>query len=155
MAQDDPVTKVSDVNEASEAVRGCELCERAGGDILWRDDVLRVIWVPQAEHPGFCRVISNAHVKEMTHLDTAQRARIMDAVFATEAALIDILRPDKINLASFGNVVPHLHWHAIPRFSDDPHFPNPVWGAKLRETPRALPADFAARMRAGLRARLG
>lgn len=142
------------MNEAIERVRGCELCEQDGGEILWRDDVLRVIWVPQADHPGFCRVILDAHVKEMTQLEPARRARVMDAVFAAEAALIDILQADKINLASFGNVVPHLHWHVIPRFGDDPHFPNPVWGTKRRETPRALPSDFAPRMREALRQRL-
>lgn len=143
------------MNHASEAVRGCELCEQPGGEVLWRDVVLRVIWVPQADHPGFCRVVLNAHVKEMTQLDAARRAHVMDAVFAAEAALIDILHPDKINLASFGNVVPHLHWHVIPRFGDDPHYPNPVWGAKVRETPHALRADFAARMQEVLRQRLG
>jgi diadenosine tetraphosphate (Ap4A) HIT family hydrolase len=43
------------------------------------------------------------------------------------------LRPDKVNLASLGNVVPHLHWHVIPRFRDDAHFPNPIWGTSLRQ----------------------
>ena len=143
------------MNEAGETMRGCELCEQTGGELLWRDDLLRVVWVPQADHPGFCRVILAAHVKEMTQMAPPRRARMMDAVFATEAALIDILQPDKINLASFGNVVPHLHWHVIPRFADDPHFPNPTWGARLRDTPRALPTDFGARMRADLSARLG
>jgi diadenosine tetraphosphate (Ap4A) HIT family hydrolase len=56
------------------------------------------------------------------------------------------MQPDKINLASLGNVVPHLHWHVIPRFVDDPHFPNPVWGVKVRETPRVAPLDLAKRL---------
>jgi diadenosine tetraphosphate (Ap4A) HIT family hydrolase len=56
------------------------------------------------------------------------------------------MAPDKINLASLGNVVPHLHWHVIPRFSDDPHFPNPVWGAKQRNTPHAAPGNLDARL---------
>ncbi|MHB1094167.1 HIT family protein [Thiobacillus sp.] len=62
----------------------------------------------------------------------------------------DVMRPDKINLASLGNVVPHLHWHVVPRFGDDPHFPNPVWGKKLRERPHAAPADLDARLAAAL-----
>jgi diadenosine tetraphosphate (Ap4A) HIT family hydrolase len=44
-----------------------------------------------------------------------------------------VLHPDKINLASFGNVVPHLHWHVIPRFEDDAHFPAPIWGKRKEE----------------------
>ena len=42
------------------------------------------------------------------------------------------LAPDKINLATLGNQVPHLHWHVIPRFADDAHFPDPVWAARRR-----------------------
>jgi diadenosine tetraphosphate (Ap4A) HIT family hydrolase len=42
------------------------------------------------------------------------------------------MNPDKINLASLGNVVPHLHWHVIPRFADDAHFPSPVWAQAQR-----------------------
>ena len=37
-------------------------------------------------------------------------------------------KPDKVNIASFGNMVPHLHWHIIPRFEVDRHYPNPIWG---------------------------
>ena len=128
----------------------CELCEQAGGEVLWRNAALRVVWAPQPEHPGFCRVIHAAHVEEMTQLQAGERAALMEAVFAVERSLIDLLQPDKINLASFGNVVPHLHWHVVPRFRDDPHFPNPVWGARQGGQVRALPGDFAPRMRAAL-----
>ena len=53
-------------------------------------------------------------------------------MLAVEAALRELLHPDKINLASLGNMTPHLHWHVIPRFRDDPHFPNAIWSAPLR-----------------------
>jgi hypothetical protein len=56
----------------------------------------------------------------------------MNVVFAVEAAVREIARPDKINLASLGNVVPHLHWHVIPRWADDPHFPDAIWAAPRR-----------------------
>jgi diadenosine tetraphosphate (Ap4A) HIT family hydrolase len=59
----------------------------------------------------------------------------MRVVFAVEAALRGLMRPDKINLASLGNLVPHLHWHVIPRFGDDPHFPAPIWAAPRRGEP--------------------
>ena len=133
----------------------CELCENAGGEILWRDDFCRVVWAFQPDHPGFCRVVSTAHVKEMSELAPGEPERLMRVVLATERALIDVLQPDKVNLASLGNLVPHLHWHVIPRVRDDPHFPNPVWSEKLRETVRGLPADFAPRMRAQLSDTLG
>ncbi|GAB3263890.1 hypothetical protein GCM10027296_39740 [Chitinimonas naiadis] len=57
----------------------------------------------------------------------------MNAVWAVEEVLRHELQPDKINLASLGNVVPHLHWHIIPRWRDDPHFPSPIWALPVRE----------------------
>ncbi len=137
------------------AEANCPLCREPGGEVLWQDGRNRVVWAAQPDHPGLCRVIAHAHVKEMSDLDADSRARTMRAVLAVEEALRDVLVPDKINLASFGNVVPHLHWHVIPRFEDDAHFPNAIWGERLRDVPpRRLPADFARRMAEALRVRL-
>ena len=108
-----------------------------GETVLWQDAFCRVILADEPDYPGFLRVILNAHIKEMTDLSAADQNGADAVVWAAEAALREVLAPDKINLASLGNVVPHLHWHVIPRFADDPHFPNPVWGAKLRDTPHA------------------
>jgi diadenosine tetraphosphate (Ap4A) HIT family hydrolase len=110
----------------------CELCESAGGELLWRDETVRVVRVGDADYPGFCRVIWQAHVKEMTDLSGAERTRLMQVVFAVERVLRDLLQPDKINLASLGNATPHLHWHVIPRFVTDRHYPNAVWASPQR-----------------------
>ena len=109
--------------------------------MLWRDEFCRIVLVDDPDYPGCCRVVLERHVKEMTDLAPAERARLMKAVFATEAALRELLSPRKINLASFGNAVPHLHWHVIPRHGDDRHFPKPIWAEPVRAyvTPRAAP----------------
>jgi diadenosine tetraphosphate (Ap4A) HIT family hydrolase len=73
-------------------------------------------------------------VKEMSDLSAVQQNRLMRVVFGTEAAVRQVMKPDKINLASLGNLTPHLHWHVIPRFVDDRHFPQPVWAAPQRES---------------------
>ena len=112
---------------------GCELCAGDGGELLWRDDELRVVLIDDANYPGFVRVIWNEHVAEMSDLSVAQRGHVMAAVNAVELAQRDVLAPAKINLAAFGNMVPHLHWHVIPRFADDAHFPQSVWGERQRE----------------------
>ena len=66
------------------------------------------------------------------------------------------LAPAKINLASLGNLVPHLHWHVVPRFADDSHFPQPAWGPPQRAgTARPLPDDLTAALRGDLAAVLG
>jgi len=133
----------------------CSLCDSPGGQVLWRDDFCRVVLVDEPDYPGFLRVILNAHVGEMSDLPTADQPKLMRVVFAAEAALRAVLAPDKINLASLGNLVPHLHWHVIPRFADDPHFPNPVWGARLRDTPHRAPSTLASQLAAALSLRLG
>jgi diadenosine tetraphosphate (Ap4A) HIT family hydrolase len=112
----------------------CELCDQPGGVEIWRDERCRAVSVEEPGYPGFCRVIWNAHVREITDLSAGDRSHLMRIVFALEAALRERLNPEKINLASLGNMTPHLHWHVIPRFRDDPHFPNPIWGSALRLT---------------------
>lgn len=130
----------------------CTLCTNEGGELLWRDARCRVVLVDEADYPGYCRVIWQAHAAEMSDLSSEERLHLMRVVFEVEAGLREWLRPDKVNLASLGNVVPHLHWHVIPRFRDDPHFPNPIWGARMRQpAPRStdLPAvkrHLAARL---------
>jgi diadenosine tetraphosphate (Ap4A) HIT family hydrolase len=132
----------------------CPLCQSDGGILLWRNDFCRVIRADEPDYPGFLRVILNAHVKEMTDLSVADQQALMRVVLATEAALREVMAPDKINLAALGNVVPHLHWHVIPRFGDDPHFPNPVWGARLRDGPHAAPHGWVEALTAALSRRL-
>jgi diadenosine tetraphosphate (Ap4A) HIT family hydrolase len=111
----------------------CELCEGDGGEILWQDERCRVVRIEDEDYPGFCRVVWASHVREMSDLSDIDRGHFMRVVFAVERALRDALAPFKINLASLGNVTPHLHWHVIPRFPDDRHFPNPIWASPERE----------------------
>ncbi len=113
---------------------GCELCETDGGELLYRHPKFRVVRVagPDGEaFTGFCRVVWNEHVKEMTDLGAEDRAVFMNAVYRVESALRLSLNPDKMNLASLGNMTPHLHWHVIPRFNGDIAFPKPVWAVSL------------------------
>ena len=114
----------------------CELCKSDGGTPVISNEWLRVMLVDEHNYPGYIRVIWNDHVREMTELNDDQRQRLMRTVFAVESAQREVLTPLKINLASLGNMTPHLHWHVIARFADDLHYPQPVWGAPQR-TPDA------------------
>ncbi|MBI3899103.1 MAG: HIT family protein [Gammaproteobacteria bacterium] len=131
----------------------CLLCQPQREQILWRDSRCRIIGVGDADYPGFCRVIWQQHVREMSDLSTEDRQHILQVVNGVEETLRAVLRPDKINLASFGNQIPHLHWHVIPRFVDDPHFPDPVWAARKRDGARRsvdyrlLTDEFTQRLR--------
>ena len=139
------------------AADGCELCSTPGGEVLWSDRRLRVVRVDDPDYPGFLRVIWQGHVREMSDLDRAHRACLIEAVFAAERAMIELLRPYKVNLASLGNMTPHLHWHVIPRFRGDPHFPDPVWAALRGGSPVRLPmavADYGRGVAASIAAAL-
>jgi len=115
----------------------CELCNTPGGDVLVQGVQFRVVLVDDAAYPGFCRVIWRDHVPEMTDLSELDRRFLMEVVWQLETAVRTVMQPLKINLASFGNMVPHLHWHIIPRYADDAHFPAPVWAQPVRVTPDA------------------
>lgn len=132
----------------------CPLCNDDGGRVLWRDRLCRVVLADEADYPGFLRVILGAHVKEMTDLADVDRHALMDVVFACEGALREVVSPDKINLASLGNLVPHLHWHVIPRHVDDPHYPAAVWAVRQRERPHVAPEDLPKKLAAALSRRL-
>jgi diadenosine tetraphosphate (Ap4A) HIT family hydrolase len=134
--------------------QACELCDLARGDVLYKADGLRVILVDDAAYPGFCRVIWNAHVAEMTDLAPEQRASLMEAVWQVEQAVRQVMRPHKVNLASLGNMVPHLHWHIIPRYQDDAHFPSPVWAQAARDTAGAASVQERVALLPALRAEI-
>jgi diadenosine tetraphosphate (Ap4A) HIT family hydrolase len=112
----------------------CELCAQPGGALVWEHEKLRVVLVDDGSYPGFCRVVWREHVRELSDLLPAERQQLLDAVLQVELAVREVMQPDKINLASLGNMTPHLHWHVIPRYFDDVHFPNPVWGQAQRTT---------------------
>ncbi len=115
----------------------CSLCDSVGGFWLLEKNGWRVVRAQEENYPAFYRVISNSHMAEWSELSPEARAAGMDLVVGVEEVLRAQLQPRKINLASLGNVVPHLHWHIIARFEWDSHFPAPVWGPPLRPAPLA------------------
>lgn len=125
---------------------GCPLCDGVGGTLVWQGQRCRVIRADEAGYPAFYRVVWQAHVAEWTDLTLADRAHCLDVVAAVETALRAHLGPDKINLASLGNMVPHLHWHVVARFAWDRHFPAPVWAAAQRAANVERESAVAARL---------
>jgi diadenosine tetraphosphate (Ap4A) HIT family hydrolase len=118
-------------------VAGCELCD-LGVPTVVDNDKFAVILVDDANYPGFARVIWKDHVREVSDLADADRLLLNDAVYRLELAVREVMQPLKVNVASLGNVVPHLHWHVIPRYADDAHFPAPVWAQAARATDDAV-----------------
>ena len=124
--------------------------------MLWQNELCRVVRVDEPDYPGFCRVILKRHAREMTDLTEAERHGLMAVVFAVEAAVREAMGAEKMNVASLGNMTPHVHWHVVPRFRDDRHFPHPIWAVPQRDA--AVPAERRARaagVAAAIAARLG
>jgi len=133
-----------------QAVPDCELCGLAAGavspgaQVVFEHEKFVVILADEANYPGFARVVWRAHVREMSDLDDDDRLLVNDAVYKLELAVREAMQPLKVNVASLGNVVPHLHWHVIPRYADDAHFPAPVWAQAMRATDQAVLASRRA-----------
>jgi diadenosine tetraphosphate (Ap4A) HIT family hydrolase len=124
----------------TQRVAGCELCDLNVPTVV-DNDRFAVILVDDANYPGFARVIWKDHVREVSDVADADRLLLNDAVYRLELAVRDVMQPLKVNVASLGNVVPHLHWHVIPRYADDAHFPAPVWAQAVRATPDTVLAE--------------
>ena len=128
-------------------IPGCPLCETDGGLLVWAGPQFRVIRTQEAPgFPAFYRVVWTAHAAEFSDLSDDDRVVCMEAVALVERVLRSQLRPDKINLAALGNMVPHLHWHVVARFEGDSHFPAPLWAAAVRERDAAHEAALARRL---------
>ena len=140
---------------------GCPFCEGAGARVVVQGGRWRVIHAQEAGFPAFYRVVWQDHVRELSQLPRADRIACLDVVTTIEGLMLRHLAPAKVNLATLGNMAPHLHWHVVARFVWDSHFPAPVWApaqreadaARLRELEQRLPAFeddlLAALSRAG------
>lgn len=117
------------------------LAEDTSIKLIWRGDDCRIILIDDPDLPGFCRVIWNHHIAEMTDLSYGEREHVMTLVFAVEEAVRHVMHPDKVNVVSLGNMVPHIHWHIIPRYKDDAFFPGSAWSQRTQETSASVLAE--------------
>jgi diadenosine tetraphosphate (Ap4A) HIT family hydrolase len=109
----------------------------------WQDDSdLRIIELPHSYvilnrdqfFPGYTLLFTKQHVTELFHLEQGMRGELMEEVNRVAKALYDVFRPAKINYELLGNMVPHMHWHLVPRFASDPLWPRPIWAEPHDET---------------------
>ena len=106
----------------------CIFCKQENERVLYTCDLYRIIMVDDKYYPGYVQVVTNKHIKELSDLGRFEAVDIFRAIWQLEKRIREVFNPDKVNIASLGNMVPHLHWHIIPRFEADKHFPNPIWG---------------------------
>jgi len=133
-------------------VKPCPLCERvanAAKDPMLVAELETGVAV-LFEHQffrGYTLFISKRHASELFELDAGWRARFLKEMTRVARAVHAAFKPRKMNYELLGNVVPHLHWHLIPRYADDPKPGAPIWEieAGVREVKPS--AAEAARLR--------
>ena len=84
---------------------------------------------------GWCILVLKSHAEHLAELDPDRQLRIFRDVAAVASAIRAVFPtsgkgggPPRINYECLGNLVPHIHWHIIPRHADDPDPTKPVWG---------------------------
>lgn len=95
--------------------------------------------------PGYCFVFTKEHVTELFHLDPEVRNSVMAEVSRVAEALYTAFAPAKINYELLGNMVPHMHWHLVPRFTTDPLWPRPIW-SEAHDPVELTSAEYAGRV---------
>lgn len=137
-------------------MNNCQMCSK------WHDEPdLRIA---ELEHcyvtlnrdqffPGYCFVFAKSHVTELFHLDRPVRSGIIEEVNRVAEALYRLFKPTKINYELLGNMVPHMHWHIVPRHTNDPLWPRPIW-SEPHETVELSAEAYAERIEL-IRGKLG
>lgn len=127
---------------------GCPMCRK------WQEDAdLRIVELDYCYvtlnrdqfFTGYVFVFAKAHVTELFHLNVETRQGIIEEVNVVAAALFNVFNPTKINYELLGNMVPHMHWHLVPRCSDDPLWPRPIWSEAHAELHLTV-AEYAERI---------
>jgi diadenosine tetraphosphate (Ap4A) HIT family hydrolase len=85
------------------------------------------------------KIFTQKPYKEFSQCDKDTKDQLLTALDIIEKEMLEYFKPTKINIASFGNYLPHVHFHIMARFESDSHFPEPMWGAKQRESNLSLP----------------
>ncbi|MCK9373369.1 MAG: HIT family protein [Sulfuricurvum sp.] len=79
------------------------------------------------------KLFTHIPYKEFSECSREEKEMLWECLDLIEKEMLSYFKPEKINIASFGNMVPRVHWHIMARFKEDSYFPEPMWGMKQRE----------------------
>ena len=96
--------------------------------VIGRFPLSHLLLMRDANYPWFILVPDREAVTEIHHLNEADRQQLLQESCSLSAALETAFRPDKLNVAAIGNLVPQLHIHHVVRYRSDVAWPAPVWG---------------------------
>ena len=103
------------------------------------DNNLVTVEIEESEIP-WVKIFTKRKIKEFSECTVDEKSEIFRIIDITEKSMLYYFNADKINIASFGNLMPYVHWHVMARFENDSYFPEPMWGQKQRESKLDLPS---------------
>jgi len=120
---------------------GCVMCGTyggSGGDLHIADLTLSRVFLHEDQFfPGYVLLVLRRHVTELYDLPAPERATLMEEVSRVAQALARVFRSVKMNYELLGNLVPHIHWHLVPRLATDPALRSPIWTVEHQAAPLA------------------
>jgi diadenosine tetraphosphate (Ap4A) HIT family hydrolase len=119
----------------------CVMCGtygRSDGPLHIADLALSRVFLHEDQFfPGYVLLVLRRHVTELYDLPAPQRAALMEEVSRVAQALARSFHPVKMNYELLGNLVPHIHWHLVPRLATDPALRSPIWTVEHEAAPLA------------------
>ncbi len=104
------------------------------------------------KHRGRMVLKFDDHVPDISALSEDQNRRFFGELRKVAAALMSLFHPDKINYAIYGDLVPHLHVHIVPKYKGGPEWGGPfVDGGEAKILDDAQLEEIAKAMRAELK----
>ncbi|HWV13848.1 MAG TPA: HIT family protein [Cellvibrio sp.] len=96
--------------------------------VIGRFDLSLLLLSKDANYPWCILVPQREDVFEIHHLSEEDQIQLMRESCRLAEVMTSLFDAHKMNVAALGNVVRQLHLHHIARFSDDPAWPQPIWG---------------------------
>lgn len=106
--------------------------------LIYKNNLIKIEIEP-SEIP-WLKIFTIEDIKEFSQCNNEIKQEIFKYLDIIEKEMLDYFKPKKINIASFGNYVPHVHFHIMARFEEDSYFPEPMWGKKQRDANLNLPS---------------
>jgi len=137
----------------------CPLCApRPDETAVWikiRNLTVSTLYLDRNQtYRGHCQLVFDGrHVVGLENLTGEEFGSLMADLRAAARAIVETCQPDLMNYASLGNVMPHLHWHLVPRYATDPGWGGPIYTTLLADMPNTTLTD--AEYRALIRAIAG
>lgn len=115
---------------------GFNLDAKLAQDTIFLKDLelSRLLLMNDSNYPWLILVPRKEHISELFELSVEEQNTLMSEISMVSKIMKKEFVPDKINVATLGNIVKQLHVHIIVRFKHDPVWPDPVWGKRTAIT---------------------